>query len=630
MPIRSSIFAQRALSQLKMPISTSKRTVTNKPLYASQSTIPHLPVPPLSSTLHKYLETLSPLLSQSDLSQSASVVKAFAESDQAKVLQQRLKNRAQEKDSWLSEWWNEAAYMSYRGRIIPNVSYFYLHKKGLGKGKSQENRAAELVRATVEFKKLVDSELLEPEKIKGQPLCMASYKYLFNSARQPNSPSDFAKAYGPDNYHIVVLRNNRYFKVDTYGRGAKELAEAFKKIKVIADREPGPNVGVLTADNRDVWTSARNQLFSLSPANKSTVETIDSAILLICLDAHPAPTTDDSRAWSYWAGGHDNGKDGMGFNRWFDKHEIIVDSEGESGFNGEHSMLDGTPTLRLNEFILASIDSQKIPLELDSSETSRYSTTEPEELKFELDDKLKQIVEQSKRGFEEEMEKQDLKMVTFREYGKNLIKTYRTSPDAWAQLIFQLAFYRLFQRLPATYESCQTRKFLLGRTEVIRSASNEGKAWVEAMINESFPEGDEGREKLFRKAVERHVQYAVWAADAQGVDRHLFGLKKLIAPGEPTPEIFSDPAFARSSHWELSTSNLGSRYLDGWGYGEVVEDGFGLSYSIEDDALRWGITKKKGPSGAGASAAELGQALESAAREVASMMERAKNAKTNA
>lgn len=73
-------------------------------------------------------------------------------------------------------------------------------------------------------------------------------------------------------------------------------------------------------------------------------------------------------------------------------------------------MLDGTPTLRLNEFILASTDSKKIPLELDSSETSRRSTTEPEELKFELDDKIKQIVAQSKREFEEEMEKQDLKV----------------------------------------------------------------------------------------------------------------------------------------------------------------------------------------------------------------------------
>jgi len=46
--------------------------------------------------------------------------------------------------------------MGYRGRIIPNVSYFYTHKRGLGKGQSQEDRAAELVRATVEFKKLVD------------------------------------------------------------------------------------------------------------------------------------------------------------------------------------------------------------------------------------------------------------------------------------------------------------------------------------------------------------------------------------------------------------------------------------------------------------------------------------------
>lgn len=46
--------------------------------------------------------------------------------------------------------------MGYRGRIVPNVSYFYVHKRGLGKGESQEDRAAELVRATVEFKKLVD------------------------------------------------------------------------------------------------------------------------------------------------------------------------------------------------------------------------------------------------------------------------------------------------------------------------------------------------------------------------------------------------------------------------------------------------------------------------------------------
>ena len=46
--------------------------------------------------------------------------------------------------------------MGYRGRIVPNVNYFYVHTRGIGKGEKQEERAAELVRATVEFKKLAD------------------------------------------------------------------------------------------------------------------------------------------------------------------------------------------------------------------------------------------------------------------------------------------------------------------------------------------------------------------------------------------------------------------------------------------------------------------------------------------
>ena len=73
---------------------------------------------------------------------------------------------------------------------------------------------------------------------------------------------------------------------------------------------------------------------------------------------------------------------------------------------------------------------------------------------------------------------------------------------------------------------------------------------------------------LFTRAVARHIQYAAWAADGQGVDRHLFGLKKLLREGEHLPEIYKDPAYSMSSHWELSTSQLSSPFFDGWGYGE--------------------------------------------------------------
>lgn len=86
------------------------------------------------------------------------------------------------------------------------------------------------------------------------------------------------------------------------------------------------------------------------------------------------------------------------------------------------------------------------------------------------------------------------------------------------------------------------------------------------MINSKGSAQD--KEKLFRSAVTRHIQYSTWAADAQGVDRHMFGLKKLIKEGEETPAVFKDGVHGKSSHWEMSTSQLSSKYLDGWGYGE--------------------------------------------------------------
>ena len=172
-------------------------------------------------------------------------------------------------------------------------------------------------------------------------------------------------------------------------------------------------------------------------------------------------------------------------------------------------------------------------------------------------------------------------------YGSSYIKKHKTSPDAWAQMIKQLAFRKLVQRPPVVYESAQTRKFQLGRTEVIRSTSNETKAFVEAMEDPqttvcgsyylivSTPTNilislheDKHRADLFRRAAARHLQYAAWAADGQGVDRHLFGLKKLLREGEPTPPIYTDSAYTKTNHWELSTSQLSSPWFDGWGYGE--------------------------------------------------------------
>jgi carnitine O-acetyltransferase len=73
-------------------------------------------------------------------------------------------------------------------------------------------------------------------------------------------------------------------------------------------------------------------------------------------------------------------------------------------------MLDGTPTLRMNEFMLAGIEKGQIPLELPESEKNSAPMPSPHEVVFEMDHKLKSAVAKSYQGFGEEMAQQDLKV----------------------------------------------------------------------------------------------------------------------------------------------------------------------------------------------------------------------------
>lgn len=82
-------------------------------------------------------------------------------------------------------------------------------------------------------------------------------------------------------------------------------------------------------------------------------------------------------------------------------------------------------------------------------------------------------------------------------------------------------------------------------------------------------------QQLFRKALASQGQYIADASDGKGVDRHLFGLKKCIEDGEKVPEIFKDPAFAYSSSWFVSSSQLSSEYYNGYGWSQVIDEGFG-------------------------------------------------------
>ena len=127
--------------------------------------------------------------------------------------------------------------------------------------------------------------------------------------------------------------------------------------------------------------------------------------------------------------------------------------------------------------------------------------------------------------------------------------------------------------------------------ETTRTVSDDSVAFTNAMADPSV--STEECVRLFRAALDAHVKYISDASDGNGVDRHLFGLKQCLRPGEHTPSIFRDPAFTYSGTWYISSSQLSSEYFNGYGWSQVIDDGWGLAYIINENSIQFNVVSKR-------------------------------------
>ena len=128
------------------------------PMLRFQASLPKLPVPTLTSTGAKYIESVRPHLTDSEFAVTQSTVNEFFKSSQAAELQKRLEARAAEPGmkNWLSNWWNETAYMGCRDPLVVNVSYYYVHVQDKRR-RDGPKRAASLLKAMLPFRELVET-----------------------------------------------------------------------------------------------------------------------------------------------------------------------------------------------------------------------------------------------------------------------------------------------------------------------------------------------------------------------------------------------------------------------------------------------------------------------------------------
>lgn len=136
-----------------------------------------------------------------------------------------------------------------------------------------------------------------------------------------------------------------------------------------------------------------------------------------------------------------------------------------------------------------------------------------------------------------------------------------------------------------------TRLYRDGRTETVRSCTDESVAWVRAMEDRSANAAE--RMRLLQVACEQHRIGYSDAMCGRGVDRHLFCLyvvSKYLKIDSPfLNEVIGSPwilSTSQTPHGQTSRIDL-KKYPQlvgpGGGFGPVARDGYGVAYFISGD-----------------------------------------------
>ncbi|MEV4056374.1 choline/carnitine O-acyltransferase [Amycolatopsis sp. NPDC049688] len=535
--------------------------------FGNEDRLPRVPLPTLEASCHRFLEWCAPLLTLPEQAETEAAVAAFLASP-GPELQARLEeyDRSPGVRSWLDTFW-PYRYLGRRDRIALNANFFFLFQDSpLG----QVERAAELTASAVDYKLRLDDELVPPVLLRGTPQSMVQHKFLFSATRIPGEVLDTARTQYPSpERHIVVFSQGTPFRMDVIAADGRpyspaQLAEGLRAI-LKDDHALDVLPGHLTTKARAEWAASRTAL--LEAGNAAALETIETALFCLCLDDfRPSTTLEASDQLLY------------GDNRWYDKAvSLVVFEDGSAGINVEHCELDGTTILGFTDALLSG-----------SRQPREAADGVPgfEAIEFTLTDALREDARAAGAAFRAYADATATQTVSF-DFGANRAKELGMSPDAFAQMAYQLAHRRAKGLTGATYESIATRQFQNGRTEAMRVVTPEVVRFADVMTSENAS-ADEKRE-AFRAAAAKHVARAKECQAGDAPEQHLWELQ-LIAKrrGEPTDlPLYSSPGWVKSRDDYLSTSSAPSVNIQYFGFGSTSPQCIGVAYVLLPD--RWNI-----------------------------------------
>ncbi|KAK4166147.1 putative mitochondrial carnitine O-acetyltransferase [Cladorrhinum sp. PSN259] len=563
--------------------------------FAHQDKLPTLPIPELDSTCQKYLAALKPLQGPREHAETKHAVQEFLRNE-GPELNEKLKRYAEGKSSYIEQFWYDS-YLNFDNPVVLNLNPFFLLEDDPTPARNnQVTRAASLVVSALEFVRAVRREELPPDTVKGTPLCMHQYSRLFGTARVPTDAGCQIEQ-DPESKHLVVMCHGQFYWFDVLDDNSdiimteKDIAINLQTIIDDAAQTPIQEaakgaLGVLSTENRKVWSGLRDVLTREPGSNNADcLSIVDTALFVVCLD-YSEPTTAAALCQNMLCGTSEIEKGvqiGTCTNRWYDKLQIIVCKNGSAGINFEHTGVDGHTVLRFASDIYTDTilrfartingkaptlwaSASPDPSKRDPESFGDVSTT-PHKLEWDMIPELRIAVRFAETRLADLIQQNEFECLDFGAYGKNFITSMGFSPDAFVQMAFQAAYYGLYGRVECTYEPAMTKMYLHGRTEAIRTVSEEAASFVQTFWADNPAEQ---KIEALRKACQRHVNNTRECAKAQGCDRHLYALfclwQRLVDSDAQSSNGYSSPVDGMSDGSVGSPPNHASEYLgDGVG-----------------------------------------------------------------
>ncbi|KAK3912117.1 Peroxisomal carnitine O-octanoyltransferase [Frankliniella fusca] len=576
---------------MRLPEEGNMRT------FSEDKNLPPLPLPTLSHTLQRYLDSVTPFVSPSELENTKNILEQFQNSE-GKILHEKLQMKAATHKNWVEKWWEDKAYLENRLPLLPFCSMIGVSplenfwKFGPGR---MVKYASLWMYYTIEMWKLLRSELLVPTQSADGKIIfsMDQFRRLFNCCRIPLSQKDRLDIHfktekeGSCPMHVVVACNGHMYIVDALDEttgsilNPLEWEQHFQFILDDASQTSGQGISLLSCDDRETWAKNYRHLRKISGENAHNLDLIESSICMMTLEPDIEPQSASEVTMASISGDYKN--------LWADKSvHVVFFGNGRCAGLADHTAFDGMISITNSFYIYQSlVESGGVW----SGPSTVRTLSKPRNLTFVLDSTLTK-----------ELHSADLRLITskskviivrekFSSYGKAYTVKNRIHPDTFVQMALQLTYFRMHKKLAPCYETATTRAFFNGRTETLRPCTTQLVEWIRAMLEKGI--NAEEKVRLLRIAAQRHDDLMKEAREGYGCDRHLFGLYCIAEENQmPLPSIFKDPSYVKSGgngNFVLSTSLVGYTPVGG-GVAPMCLDGYGVFYNICPDSFYFTIS----------------------------------------